>query len=122
MLLDRGKLQGIQFRWRQLTPPAPGVELAPPGRVARTTPPAGGASVWAAMQVALPPPLGPGPALFLVAFFVAVINYDTWAFVQEARRTRGVTRRRMQAAALGSACIALVLILAGVQLNQSTWA
>src|SRR5262249_49827188 len=33
---------------------------------------------------------------------------------REARLTSGVTRRRMQAAAGGSACLALILVLAGV--------
>jgi hypothetical protein len=61
----------------------------------------------------VPPPLPAFVVLLVVAYFVIVVVYDTWAFVREARRTSGVTRRRMQAAALGSGCLGLVLVLAG---------
>jgi signal transduction histidine kinase len=55
-----------------------------------------------------------GLALALVAYFVAVVVYDTWAFVRAAQRGRGVTRRRMQAVAAGSGCLGFVLLLVGV--------
>jgi signal transduction histidine kinase/FtsH-binding integral membrane protein len=63
--------------------------------------------------------LGPRPvpdalALGLVVYLVLVIAYDTWAFARHARRTQGVTRRRMQAAAAGSLCLDLDLVVAGV--------
>jgi signal transduction histidine kinase len=64
--------------------------------------------------VVLPSPLPPLGTLLLVGYFVAVVAYDTWAFAREAGRTAGVTRRRMQAVAAGSACIGGVLFLAGL--------
>src|SRR5919202_6398189 len=61
-----------------------------------------------------PTPLPGAVALTLVAYFLVVVVYDTWAFVRAAQRGRGVTRRRMQAVAAGSGCLAFVLLLAGV--------
>jgi signal transduction histidine kinase len=61
-----------------------------------------------------PTPIPRVVALALVAYFVVVVMYDSWAFVRAAQRGRGVTRRRMQAVAAGSGCLALVLLLAGV--------
>jgi signal transduction histidine kinase len=63
-----------------------------------------------------PTPLPPYMTLVLVAYLVVVIGYDTWAFARQASRSRGVTRRRMQAAAAGSLCIALVLFVSGLEL------
>ena len=54
----------------------------------------------------------------MVLYFVLVIAYDTWAFAREARRTSGVTRRRMQAVAVGTACLGLILVLAGVTISD----
>ncbi|MBV9898197.1 MAG: hypothetical protein JO020_28915 [Chloroflexi bacterium] len=64
--------------------------------------------------VALPPPLPLGMVIAVVAYLCLVIGYDAWAFVRQARRTQGVTRRRMQSAAAASVCIALVIVGAGV--------
>src|SRR5579872_4129170 len=58
--------------------------------------------------VALPTPMTAAVALVLVAYFLAVIGYDAWQFIVQARRTAGVTRRRMQAIALGTLCLGLV--------------
>ncbi len=55
-----------------------------------------------------------GVALTLVLYLVAVIAYDALAFARHATRSRGVTRRRMQAAAAGSLFLALALIIGGV--------
>src|SRR5579864_2047224 len=71
-----------------------------------------GASVLA--FVFLPTPMPSGPALLLVGYFLVIIGYDTWAFVQQSRRTAGVTRRRMQAIAAASVCVGVVLALAGL--------
>jgi signal transduction histidine kinase len=64
--------------------------------------------------VLMPRPMSDSVALGLVAYLVLVIAYDTWAFARHAGRTRGVTRRRMQAAAAGSLCLDLTLVVAGV--------
>jgi len=61
-----------------------------------------------------PGSISAGVALALVLYLVAVIAYDAWAFARHASRSRGVTRRRMQAAAAGSWCLAMALIIAGV--------
>ena len=63
-----------------------------------------------------PTPMPAPTGLLLVAYFVLVVGYDTSAFVRAAQRGRGVTRRRMQAAAAGSACLGLLLLLAGLGL------
>jgi signal transduction histidine kinase len=67
-----------------------------------------------AAVVLMPQPLPVNIALGLVAYLVLVIAYDTWAFARHAQRTQGVTRRRMQAAAAGSLCLDLDLVVAGV--------
>jgi signal transduction histidine kinase len=64
--------------------------------------------------VLTPPQMSDGLTLALVVYLVLVIAYDTWAFARHARRTRGVTRRRMQAAAAGSLSLDLALAVAGV--------
>ena len=67
-----------------------------------------------ASVVLSPRPMHDNVALGLVLYLVLVIAYDTWAFARHARRTQGVTRRRMQAAAAGSLCLDLDLVVAGV--------
>ena len=67
-----------------------------------------------AAVVLTPRPLSVELVLGLVVYLVLVIAYDAWAFTRHAWRTRGVTRRRMQAAASGSLCLDLVLVVAGV--------
>jgi len=63
--------------------------------------------------IAIPPPLPTLVVVGVVAYLVAVMSYDSWAFIREARYTRGVTRRRMQAAALASLAVVLALVCAG---------
>jgi signal transduction histidine kinase len=74
----------------------------------------------------LPTPLPPGVAMVLVAYLLVVLAYATWAFAHQATRTRGVTKRRMQAAAAGSLCLDLGLLVAGLGLGlpglASVWA
>ncbi|MBV9281438.1 MAG: hypothetical protein JOZ41_15265, partial [Chloroflexi bacterium] len=53
--------------------------------------------------------------LLLVAYFVALSVYDAAAFVRAARRGGGITRRRMRAVALGSLCLGLVIVVAGIE-------
>ncbi|HEY1013692.1 MAG TPA: hypothetical protein VGE07_13355, partial [Herpetosiphonaceae bacterium] len=50
-----------------------------------------------------------------VAYFVALEIYAAVRFIRAARRTVGVTRRRMQAAAAGSLALALLIFDAGLQ-------
>lgn len=53
------------------------------------------------------------PTLVLVVYFVVLEIYAAQQFVREARRTTGVTRRRMQAAAAGSILLGLVIVMSG---------
>lgn len=64
--------------------------------------------------VILPTPMPTAAALALVTYFVVVTAYDTWATIRTSRQTRGVTRRRMQAVAIGTGCIGGVLLIAGI--------
>jgi signal transduction histidine kinase len=66
------------------------------------------------LLVVAPDPAPAAVSLLLVAYFVVVAAYDTAAFVREAARTRGVTQRRMQAAASGSFALAGAVVFAGV--------
>jgi signal transduction histidine kinase len=59
---------------------------------------------------ALPPPLPPAVGLAFVGYLTLAIAYSAVAFYGYSRRTRGVTHRRMQAAALGSVCFVLILV------------
>jgi len=53
--------------------------------------------------------------LLLVVYFVALSAYVATAVVSGARHSSGVTGRRMRAVALGSACLGLVILVAGVE-------
>jgi signal transduction histidine kinase len=53
-------------------------------------------------------------ALLYVAYFFLIEVYAASAFVREAHRASGVTARRMQAVALGSAFLGLALLVAGL--------
>jgi PAS domain S-box-containing protein len=53
--------------------------------------------------------------VFLVAYFAVLEVYAARRFLIGARRSSGVTRRRMQAVAAGSACLGLTVIIAGLQ-------
>jgi signal transduction histidine kinase len=72
------------------------------------------ASIAAVLLV--PAPLPAWLALGLLAYLVLVIGYDAWSFARRAADTGGVTSRRMQAAAIGSLCLGLVLFVAGLAL------
>jgi len=64
----------------------------------------------------VPQPIPAWLVLALLAYLVLVIGYDAGAFGRRAADTSGVTRRRMQAAAIGSLCVGLVLFVAGLGL------
>jgi signal transduction histidine kinase len=64
--------------------------------------------------IVLVPAPGPSLALALIAYLMIVIGYDAIAFVQQATRTRGVTRRRMQAVAIASLCVSSAILIAGL--------
>src|SRR5207253_182878 len=66
-----------------------------------------------AVLVLVPSPLPLPWTLALVAYFVGVSLYASPAFVRGARRSGGVTRRRLQAVALGSVFLALDILVAG---------
>jgi signal transduction histidine kinase len=68
----------------------------------------------AVLGVALPQPWPVPAVLALVGHFVIFGGYAAFAFLTESWHSHGGTRRRMQAVALGSALIALILLLAGV--------
>ena len=75
--------------------------------------------------VALPQPVPTPAALAMVGYFLLLAVYDTAIFVREAVRFHGVTRRRMQAIALGSGFLGLVIVAAGLGLifpeEQGFW-
>ena len=68
----------------------------------------------ALIGVITPQPWG-NEALVVVVFVVVLGLYASLAFLREARSSSGVTRRRMQAVALGSGLLAVVLLLAGIR-------
>ncbi len=63
-----------------------------------------------AFRPSLPVPL----VLLLVGYFCAFSIYAALAFFRQARRSSGVTRRRMEAVAAGSTCLGLGILGAGV--------
>lgn len=70
----------------------------------------------AVVGVAMTQPWPVPVSLLLVTEVVAFGGYSSVAFLREAGQAQGVTRRRMQAVALGSGLLALIILLAGVQL------
>jgi signal transduction histidine kinase len=73
----------------------------------------------ALVSIAVSPASRPTWALLLdVAYFVGLEVYAALVFAREARRSTGVTRRRMQAVAAGSIFLGLVILLAGVQIEE----
>ncbi len=64
--------------------------------------------------IVVPPPLPLTVIALILVYLGGVIAFDAWTFVREARRTRGVTRRRMQAAAIASGWVVLALVSAGL--------
>lgn len=61
-----------------------------------------------------PTPTPPTLALFLVLYYIAVVAYATVGAVREARRSSGVTQRRLQAIAGGSLLLGFTILAAGL--------
>lgn len=72
--------------------------------------------IVAVIGVLAPQPWSSPVRLVPVAFVVPLGTYASWAFLRESRTSIGVTRRRMQAVALGSSLLVVGLLLAGVAL------
>jgi signal transduction histidine kinase len=70
---------------------------------------AGIIATFAAMP-ALPPPV----TLYVVGYFFVVSMFCAVAFIRAARRSKGVTRRRMEAISLGSILLGTDLLIAGL--------
>jgi signal transduction histidine kinase len=62
----------------------------------------------------VPTPLPTLPTFVLVAYFVGLSLYAAIAFWVGSRRSRGVTRRRLQAVSLGSVFLGLNILVAGL--------
>lgn len=71
--------------------------------------------VVALIGILAPQPWSPAVSLVSVSFFVVLGMYASLAFLREAMRTTGVTKRRMVAVAIGSGSLAGVLLLAGIR-------
>ena len=76
----------------------------------------GGMIVSWIILIAVPAPLPKLLALLIVAYFVYVEGYAAAAFARGALRTEGVTHHRLLLAATGSSLLAMVLLLAGVNI------
>ncbi|MDQ2951749.1 MAG: hypothetical protein M3R54_05750, partial [Chloroflexota bacterium] len=63
------------------------------------------------MFAGTPPPL---VLLAMFTYFAVVAVYCSFAFVREARRSRGVTRRRLESISTGSLFIGLTILLSGL--------
>jgi signal transduction histidine kinase len=61
------------------------------------------------------PPLPPALTVVMLLYLIGLLLYSAIAFFHESRRSRGVTRRRMQAAAVGSMLLVLVFVFAGLR-------
>lgn len=72
----------------------------------------GGLIAAAVVVAALPQPMDPIATLFLIAYFVATSLYVALAFVRLARRSAGVTKRRIQAIAGGMGLLGLAVLAA----------
>jgi signal transduction histidine kinase len=67
------------------------------------------AAAFLATEGTLPPPI----LLAIVLYFAALSAYCAVAFVRAARRSAGVTRRRLQAVAAGTVLLGLAILVAG---------
>jgi signal transduction histidine kinase len=64
---------------------------------------------------AFAPPRPVGLTLVMLLYLIGLLMYAAIAFWREARRSSGVTRRRMQAAAAGSILLVLVFVFASLR-------
>jgi signal transduction histidine kinase len=60
--------------------------------------------------------------LVILAYLIGLLLYTTLAFMREARRTKGVTSRRMAAAAAGSLFLWLQFVIIGLGIPFPQWA
>lgn len=74
--------------------------------------------LFAASLVVYAPPLPPALTVVMLIYLIGLLLYSAIAFLRESRRSSGVTRRRMQAAALGSSLLVLVFVFAGLRAAQ----
>jgi signal transduction histidine kinase len=74
----------------------------------------GGLALAIVALVVVPQPYPLALVGLLVLYFVALEAFDAVAFGRAARRSRGVTRRRMQAVALGTLFVGLDILAAGL--------
>lgn len=65
---------------------------------------------------AWPDPRPPWFITLALVYLIGCLSYVTAAFARESMRSRGVTRRRMQAAALGSLLLVLVFVISSIGL------
>jgi signal transduction histidine kinase len=70
--------------------------------------------VIAASLYFMPAPLPPAYAIVVVVYLIVLLAYSTARFAGAASVASGVTRRRMQAVAVGGGLIGLVFIFAGL--------
>jgi signal transduction histidine kinase len=76
----------------------------------------GGMVISWAVLIASPTPLPKLLALLIVVYFVYVEGYAAAAFARGAIRTEGVTHHRLLLAATGSSLLAMVILLAGLNI------
>jgi signal transduction histidine kinase len=74
-----------------------------------------GLVVAAATLIATQGTLAPAAVVALVAYFALVAAYCAIAFVRAARRSTGVTRRRMEAVAAGTLLLGAAIVVAGLR-------
>jgi signal transduction histidine kinase len=72
---------------------------------------AAGFVLVAVSALALPASLRPMLTVPYIVYFVGLTLYSSVAFVRAGRRATGVTRRRLQAVAFGSACLGVAILL-----------
>lgn len=65
-------------------------------------------------------PLPPGVTLPILVYFIVINGYSVWAFIRGAFSSSGVTRQRLRFAAMGSALLVSLFIIAGVRLAWPT--
>jgi len=82
----------------------------------------GGLIASAIIVVTSGSPIDPTATLFLLAYFGIVAMYVAFGFVQLARRSSGVTRRRTQAVAAGMGLLGLAVLAAAGSTIAPSWA
>ncbi|HEU5097748.1 MAG TPA: ATP-binding protein [Roseiflexaceae bacterium] len=72
-------------------------------------------ALFAICVIVFVPPLPPVLIVVMLAYLTGLLLYSALAFARESRRSSGVTRRRMQAAAVGSSLLVLVFVFTGLR-------